>query len=322
MTLDDLLQLLLIAADDSGRAFRHRDLAEWPEGGMELFVQLGVLRRGSGSLMAECNNCTEPHLEPVIMLDDADGLSRMFISCPVAMRVEVKPEMCECWELDPAELASLIAISLGLKGTPKELLRNRIWRLGRIPWKDKSRDVLFARRLCDADAICTLSKVPRGGRSVVLVPHQIPDDRVWPGRVPVVVSLANLLILDEDKVMMDPEAFLDSIADAETEIADRGQISLDHTSKAKVHKEVKSVISEMVSHERLVQGYRIYGSLNKAVEGLKQEGIKTNRSAIHRAICKAGGTAAVMDMEDSPSVSRSVSSQPRNRGKEYDQRTK
>lgn len=322
MTLDDLLQLLLLAVDDSGRVFRHRDVSEWPEGGMEFFVQLGILRRGSGSLMAECSNCAEPHLERVVVLDDANGSSRMFIPCRESMRVEVTPEMCVCWEVDPAGLAKMIATALDLNKAPKSLQNNRLWRLGRIPWHGKSRDVLFARLLCDTDASDTLCKVPRGGGSIVIVPHQIPDDRVWPGRVPAVVSLESLVILDKDKLMIDGVAFMESITNADTEIADRGQVSLDQTSKAKVHKEVKSVIENMIGPERLVQGYRMYGSINKAVVGLKNEGVITNRSAVHRAVIKAGGTDVVLAMVDSASISRSVPSQPRDRGKNYDQRTK
>jgi len=322
VTLDDLLQLLLVAADDTERVFRYRDLAEWPEGGLELFVQLGILRRGSGGLMAECTNGTEPHLERVMELEDTDGSSRMFISCPESMRVEVAPEMCECWEVDQNGLVRSIAITLDLKKTPKALLSNRLWRLGRIPWKKKKRDVLFARRLCDADAYDTLCKVPRGGSSVVLVPHQIPDDRVWPGRVPAVVSLDNLLIMDKGKLVMDAVAFMESITNADIEIADRGQVSLDQISKQKVRKEVKSMIDKMLTQTQLTQAYVAFGSIDKTVDGLKKQGVKVSRSAVHRALDANGGYKKIRERGDSGSFSSIVSSQPRDRGKKYDQRTK
>lgn len=322
MTHDDLLQLLLLAVDDSGRVFRHRDVSEWPKGGLEFFIQLGILRRGSGSLMAECSNCTQPHLERVINLEDADGSSRMFIHCHESMRVEVTPEMCVCWDMDPAELAKMIATALDLNKAPKSLQNNRLWRLGRIPWHGKSRDVLFARLLCDTDASDTLCKVPRGGGSIVIVPHQIPDDRVWPGRVPAVVSLESLVILDKGKLMIDGVAFIESITNADTEIADRGQVSLDQTSKAKVHKEVKFVVENMLSQTQLTQAYIAFGSIDKAVDGLKENGVEVSRSAIHRALNAKGGYKKVRERGDSGSFSNIVSSHPADRGEKFDMHTK
>ena len=140
--------------------------------------------------------------------------------------------------------------------------------------------------------------------------------------MPAVVSLANLFILDEDKLMMDAGAFMESIADADTEIADRGQVSLDQISKQVVRKEVKSTIDNMLTQTQLTQAYVAYGSIDKTVVELKKKGIEVSRSKVHRALNAKGGYKKVRERGDSGSFTNIVSSHPRDRGKKFIQHTK
>lgn len=96
--MNDLLRVLLAAADDVGWVFNYTVTAEWPPGAVETFHRLGVLRRSASGLYAPCPNCREGHVEPITICMRADGTSRFYISCPESLRVEVTPEMCKCWE--------------------------------------------------------------------------------------------------------------------------------------------------------------------------------------------------------------------------------
>lgn len=97
MTRNDLLRMLLAAADDVDRSFDRADSAVWPPGSLDELQRLGILRRSAGGMYATCPNCDEGHIEPVTVVDE-----RFYISCPESMLVEVEPEMCERWEIDPA----------------------------------------------------------------------------------------------------------------------------------------------------------------------------------------------------------------------------
>lgn len=294
MTLDELLQLLLIAADDSGRAFRHRDLAEWPEDGLEVFSQLGILRRGSGGLMAECDNCTEPHLERVIMHDDDP--SRMFISCPDAMRVEVTPEMCQCWEVDPGGLADQLNRVLGLSGKAKEVIPSRLWRLGRVLHDGKTREVLLAMGLHLQDAGSIALQVGPKGRSIVLVPSIVPDDRIWPDVVPAVIALDQISSVEDGQFIINGHVFMDMIAEAD-ECKDRQSIlPVDPAIKKEVAGRMVTRAIEVREMDKLcIQARMSSSSYDKAAEILtNQLGRQVTRDRVYRAFKRDGGYETVM----------------------------
>lgn len=101
MTGNNRLRMLLVAADDVDRSFDRAAAANWPPGSLDELQRLGILRRSADGMYATCPSCDEGHVEPVTVVDD-----RFYISCPEAMIVEVEPEMCERWEIDPAGLAA------------------------------------------------------------------------------------------------------------------------------------------------------------------------------------------------------------------------
>ena len=141
--------MLLAAADDVGRVFDHADTANWPRGRCETFHRLGVLRRRPADSCALPQLPRRPHGAASRSACGPGGKKRFYISCPESMRVEVPPEMCECWEIDPAGLAGAVASLMGLKGNPEMVVADRFWRLGRTPWPPGSshtREVVLAIR--------------------------------------------------------------------------------------------------------------------------------------------------------------------------------
>ncbi|TVQ34157.1 MAG: hypothetical protein EA376_00635 [Phycisphaeraceae bacterium] len=317
MTMNDALRLLLVAADDAARVFDHADLADWPAGSLDAFERQDLLKPCSGGLTATCPNCFDRHVEPVEFRNGPDGRPRLFIRCPEDLRVEVTPEMCCGWEVNPEGLACAVAAALMLTGSPKRIVSGRLWRLGRIPLEGKTREVVLARRMGDDDAANVAAHVGTGGRTIVLVPHNVPYERAWPGRTPAVVALSRVATVDDGDVVIDGVALMESVAEADQSTLDRGQIPLDAVAAKKVRKYVKSTIESMVSSEALVQAYRVYGSYRNAADALNAEGHVTNRWAVERAVKAAGGPKAVKRAENSASVARSVASHPRDRAKKF-----
>ncbi len=318
MTTDEALRLLLAAADDTGRVFDHSETDTWPTGALDAFTRLGMLRRAQTGLTAPCPNCTEPHIEPVMVVEEPGRQDRYFIWCPESMRVEVTPEMCQGWEIDPQGVAQTVASAMDLKGSPKAVVPDRLWRLGRIPWEGKTRAVLFARRLGDPDGGSLAAHVGAGGRSIVLVPFHVPDERIWPGRMPAVVALARITAVDGGRLVIDGVALMESVAEADQSALDGDQVSLDAVAAKKVRKHVKATIETMLSDEALVQAYRVHGSYRKAADALAGQGFVTNRWAVERAVKAAGGPEALKAVDDSASVARTVASQSRDRPKKID----
>lgn len=315
MTLNELLQLLLVTADDVGRVFDYAETRTWPPGALDQFRRLGLLRASSGGLMAPCPNCLDAHTETVTVFEESDGQRRYFIPCPESLRVEVTAEMCCGWQVDLEVLANLVAKSIGLHGA-RAAVPGRLWRLGRTKWQDGTRQVVFATRLIDDDASSVVCHIGTHGRDVVLVPHHVPDDRLWPHRIPPVIALSQVARCDATGLVLDNAAMAEAVAEADRLNSAKHIIDTDRTGRRIVRQAVKAEIEGFLTDEIMIQSYKAHLSLTKAAEDLsRQTGTTISRDKIWRALKRAGGVKAVCRGEDSSSISRTVASQPRDRAK-------
>lgn len=324
MTNGELLGLILDAADDQGRVFDHADIALWPPGSLKRLCQLKLIRPGPGGLYAPCPNCTDGHIEPVTIRAGPGGAKRFYIWCPESMRVEVQPEMCQSWQVDLAGLAAVLAEALGLKGKLKPVAGDRLWRLGRTPWppgSSNTREVVFARRMQDDDAHTLAAHIGPSGRAIVLVPRHVPGPRVWPGLVPAVVRLSELMTWDDDQPVLDVMAMVDTVGAADRLAASAEAIALGPTGKQMVRRQVKAEIKSLFTDDEYAAAYKQHGSYRKAAEALtEQTGQPISKDKVRRAVERRGGRADVISDEDSASVTRTVASQRRDRSKKFIER--
>jgi len=323
-TSNNLLRLILASADDVGRVFDYAEIATWPLGAIDEFSRLGLIRRATNGLHAPCPNCADGHIEPVTIRNGPDNTKRFYIHCPEAMRVEVTPDMCVGWEIAPTGLAASLASLLGLKGKPKPVVADRFWRLGRTPWPPGSghtREVVFIRRMHNNDAFAIAAHVGAGGRAIVLVPHHVPDGRVWPGTVPAVISLAEVTTWEDGQPVLDVMAMVDTVETADRLAESAKAITLGPTGKKMVRQQVKAEIKSLLTDDAYVAAYKEHGSYRKAADALTvQTGQTIGKDRVRRAVERRGGLAEIIPDEDSASVSRTVASQPRDRAKKFSER--
>jgi len=324
MTMNDLLRILMAAADDAGHVFDHAAVALWPVGAVDCLQRLGLLRRAAGGRHAPCPNCSDHHVEPVIVRKRPDGTKRFFISCPESLRVEVTAEMCECWEIDPGGLAAAVARMIGLTGKPQMVIADRFYRLGRVPWPPGSaqtREVAMAMRLHEHDGPTIAAHIGPGGRAIVLVPHHAPDARVWSGAVPAVVRLSQVVSWEDGNMVLDPAAIADVVRAADHIAQQAETIALGPTGKKMVRRQVKAEIKSLLTDDAYVAAYKEHGSYRKAADAMtEQTGQKISKDKVQRAVERRGGLAEIVPDEDSASVSRTVASQRRDRGKKFIER--
>ncbi len=315
------MRLLLEAADDLGRTFDHRDLSEWPPGSLQVFRDLGVVRRSAGGLTASCPSCDDGHIEVVAERPGPDGQTRLYIYCPEQLRHEVTAEMCQGWEVNPDGLAACVAAGLGLKGSPKAVVPNRLCRLGRIPCDGTTREVVFAVRLGEPDATSVVAHVGVGGRAIVIVPRLVPDDRIWPGRVPAVVQLDRVGELDGDQLVIDGVAFMEFVAEADAIAESKSLLPVDpQVKKQVVRRQLKAEIKGHLNDDVLIAARVTHGSTRKAADALTEQlGRPVSKDQVQRAIDRAGGLAAISELDDSISVARTVASHSRDRAKKIEQ---
>ncbi|MCC6296607.1 MAG: hypothetical protein IT469_07870 [Pseudomonadales bacterium] len=317
MTRNDLLHLVLAAADDTGRIFDHAEIQTWPAGSLEALRRLGLLREAVTGLHAPCPNCEDGHVESVTVRTGPGDAKRFFIWCPDAMRIEVTPEMCNAWEVDLDGLARAVATAMGLKGTPKPLVPGRLWSLGRAPWKTATREVVLALRLRDGDGPAVIPHIAVGGRTIVFVPQHPPEDRVWPGRIPAVVALSRIATLESVGLVLDVAAVGESVADADAAAEARSALPTDPEIKKQfIRQQVKAEIKTHLEDDVLVAARITYGSVRKAAKALTEQlGRTVTKDQVQNAINRAGGIKALTETMDTGSVARTVASQSRDRPK-------
>lgn len=324
MTRNNLLALVLAAADDVGRIFDHTEIQTWPAGSLEVLRRLGLLRPAAVGLHAPCPNCDDGHVEPVIVRAGTGDTKRYFISCPETLRVEVQPEMCNGWEVDRVGLAAAVAAALAMTATPKPVVPERFWRLGRTPWppgSGQTREVVLAVRLHEPDAPTIAAHVGPGGRAIVLVPQHAPGDRLWSDPVPAVVPLAQILTLGDAGLIVDATAVVEIVRAADERAKKADAVALGPTGKKLVRRQLKAEIKSMLTDDAYVAAYKEHHSFRKAADALtKQTGQPVSKDAVRRAVERHGGIADVIPEDDSSSVARTVASQRRDRAEKIVQR--
>ncbi len=317
MTRNDLLRLILVAADDVGRVFDHADIAAWPAGAVDEFCHRQLIRQAAGGLHAHCPNCVDGHIEPVTIRAGPDGTQRFFIWCPESMRVEVRPQMCNGWEVNRTGLAAAFAAALGLRGTPRPVVPDRLCWLGRTKWppgSTQTREVLLAIRMRDPDAATIAAHVGSGGRAIVLVPHDAPDEQIWNHPAPAVVPLSDVLTLDASGLAVDVSAIVEMVRTADERCARADAAPLGSADKKLVRRQLKAELKRHLTDDAYLAAYKEHHSFRKAAEALTQQtGQPISKDAVRRAVERHGGRAAVVDEDDSPSVARTVASQRRDR---------
>lgn len=320
MTKADLFRLLLIAADAPSALFDHSEVSRWPKRALDDLLRSHLVRPAQTGLTAPCPHCDDHHVETVTVVEPADDTEkpRYFIYCSESLKVEVTDEMCRGWAVDLDGLAARLASALAVS-TPKPVVPGRFWRLGRMPWRDTTREVAFAARLADDDGDALMRHVGTGGRAVLFVPHRVPDLRRWPGRVPAVIPMHTVVEMADDNIIVDPTAVLDAINEADRLAEVAGGVPLDARSKTLVRAQVKAEIKGHLKDDILVAAYQEHHSIDKAAEALsKQMETTVSRDKVWRAVKRAQEAGLLARADDSGSVGRSVASQTRDRGKKID----
>lgn len=288
-------------------------VAGWPAGVHERLVGQGLLVRAEDAQRVLCPECHE-HFEEIIASDGLEGSARLFVPCPRFLRARVPPEARWQWQANLDGLVAKLALTLGLTGRPAELLPRRLWRLGRTEWQGRRRDVLFARGLGWEDAAGVQSAIVRTHRPIVFVPRNNPEGDFWTRRVPPVLVLAHVATLGEQGLDVDRLEIVAAIQETELRQTDQIAVVNQEQLKLMVRQQVKAEGKTSLTDEVLLQAYRHCGSVREAAAFLSREtGREVSKDQVHRALKRAGGAAAVFDVEDSDSVQRGVASQGRDR---------
>jgi hypothetical protein len=218
MTLNDLLRHILLRTEmmtEGSNAFTADEISRWAEGALDFFIWQRLLSPATPAQQVVCDGCEEGCFMPVeVPPADAPIAATPFIICNQRDdigRVRVDPNRLRRWRVDPGLLAMLVSSQLGIDQTPQELIRRRLWFLGRAGLAGNSTEVFFARGLSwtDAGEIFGHNRDLRESGSPLIFAPGKPSNGLLPNAS--LVSLDRLLSLQKDRLVLDLEAITRAI---------------------------------------------------------------------------------------------------------------
>lgn len=274
----------------------------------------GIVAETTSAGAIACPECADGHVEDVVTVP-GDAQAVAWITCPRLLRVQIDPELLRRWVIVWQPLAAELGRALGLDGAPREIAPGKVWRLGSAPWQQSRREVLLAIGApAGSDLGC---HVGPAGRAIVLSSRMAPPIDTWSGRVPACIAVKDVLSVGPAGFESDGLHLADAVRAADEAARHVGGLTLDEDQLTQVIRrqvraaQKKDLTDDLMMHAVAAAG----GSARKAAETLKEEGYKVHHSTISRAVKRHKDAAKLVRAEDSPSVSRTVASQPRDRSK-------
>ena len=192
---------------DQGSFFTADDVADWPAGTVERFVTLGWLRVLSLAGSVVCDACEDAHDARVTWV--GEGASRRGrYRCPTVGHVSVEAERVQRWDINGERMVTGIVEAVGVAGGITASIPGRVWRLGKLTVGGKVWNAFVARGLSQPNGESVAAREPglAAANALVFVPGEPPPRAVWgAGPVPVVVRLADLLMLQNGALTADRE---------------------------------------------------------------------------------------------------------------------
>jgi hypothetical protein len=267
---------------------------QWPDHAFDRLLSAGFIQEAGSADRVGCPVCHGAHKEKVFVAQQADGVCRYFVYCPVVFRAEVTADDLRQWTIDFDALANAIARAMGLYSRCSPLLPERLWCLGRVAWQGRRRKVIFARGLQWNDAAMVIGRIHSHHRPIVLVTYQDSLACSWPTNLPVLVSLEEVASLHENGLCLDGPLMAAMIA--ETDASAGGDDNRSPSSdelKLLIRRQVKAEQKTELTDDLLVAAYKQEGSYRKAATALTGAQMNVNHWAVGRAVQRAGGATAL-----------------------------
>jgi len=248
LLVSDLFKQILSRADTpGGGVFSADEVREWPDGTLDQFVSLGVLRGIAPANSVVCDQCEKAcWIEPEIRDDPRTGKPVGIFFCKSNKdigRFEVDLARLRQWQVNMPGLARSIAEGLSATGGVEESAGGRLYLLGRVVLQGMSREVFLAGGLSGPEARGVLSERDRREwkSAVVLVAGSVPRNGPWKKAGVKVFAL-------RDVASFGPTGLIVSVSGLESLLAAKGSQRKSAKRKAKLLTEKAAVISFLLKH--------------------------------------------------------------------------
>jgi hypothetical protein len=206
MSLRALEVVLRLADARTSAALTYDDVMRWQDGERRALLEAGWLRDAGHARHYTCTDCERECAEEVQFVEAEGQPLRAFIPCSGGHgRIYLEPEALRRWSACAGQIVGTLCEELAIQDGPLEVVRGRLWWLGKAVFGAGTPDVFLARGAAWRDGAPAIGGNPRlqqCARALVLTLSDTRPD--WlPGMV--CLSLSRLLSLDGDRLSVDRE---------------------------------------------------------------------------------------------------------------------
>ena len=194
-------------ADVEEGTFDGDEVKAWQNDAVTMLTGAGVVCGVENARCLPCDACAERHVEAITYIQSPPGSPvRAYLHCPEHGRIAVPLNRLKRWAVDFEGVAKAAASGLDLAGSIDEIMPGRLWCLGKTTLGGRSRDIFLARGTTWSNAPGVFGQCERLNASrgaLLLVPGAIPQQDVWTGHPPAVVSLKRVARLEDTRLAFD-----------------------------------------------------------------------------------------------------------------------
>jgi hypothetical protein len=168
------------------------DVAGWPTGELDRYLKAGLLSPSEPARSLICEECGE--LEDVILMESIVSPPFVpYLRCGLVGSYRIASERLQRWQMSIAQLMDAAFGGLALAGSREELVRKRMWRLGKVHWAGTQWSVFFGRALHCRDAWQNINQATMPARSVLFTPSRAFQADIRVERMPAMIGLDTVL---------------------------------------------------------------------------------------------------------------------------------
>ena len=199
---DNLMRLLRLADYTTVVECQFDEVAQWPAGELERCLAVGLLSPAEPAQSVVCEECGE--IEEVVLMESVvTPPFAPYVRCALAGAYRIRRERLQRWQMSIHQLIDVVFRGIDLVGIRHELIRMRMWRLGKSRWARTQWNVYLGRALQCRDAWQIINHASLPARSVLFVPSRPPETDVRIARMPVVIGLDTIVSWSGDKLQID-----------------------------------------------------------------------------------------------------------------------
>lgn len=249
----DVLPSILRRLEIEPPVFRCREVRAFGSR-LELLIRLGVLREMAAAGSACCPDCQfGPQRRVEYVADSKTHARHGYIHCPQCGIVEVALDSLRRWGVDPAGFLAAAFSGAGVSGPATEVIPGRLWRVGKVTWAARRREVYFARCYRRDGGDSLVAEMSRRPKAILFTATEAAARR-WAGAVEnLVIALESALSLDGGSICFDVEYVEGRLVDAG--LAGPARPQRPKRKRAERAAKIEALEKELIAHLRAARDH-------------------------------------------------------------------